>query len=96
MAELAYIKLDEDGILAGLREVSGWSVDGDQLNKTFTFDSYLAGVEFVVKVGNLAETLNHHPDIHLYWRKAVVSMTTHDVRGLSPYDFELAKLIDRM
>ena len=96
MAELAYVKLGEKEIEEGLKSLSGWSVKHDQLTIIFEFESYLAGVEFVGKVGYAAEKLNHHPDIHLYWRKAVIGMNTHDVKGLSPYDFELARQIDRL
>ncbi|MFQ3586487.1 MAG: 4a-hydroxytetrahydrobiopterin dehydratase [Fimbriimonadaceae bacterium] len=92
--ELAHIRLDDEQIAAALTELEGWSVESGNLAKTFVFDRYPEGPEFAVKVGQIAEELNHHPDIHIGYRKVRIAVHTHDVGGLSPYDFELAKRID--
>ncbi len=94
MARLEYVKLDEKEIKEGLARASGWSLTDGKLTRTFTFDTYLEGVNFASKVGSEADFLNHHPDIQIGWRKVEISVSTHDVGGVSPYDFELARLID--
>lgn len=96
MAELSYIKLGEEDIERELKSFRGWSIESGRLTKEFKFESYLSGVEFVSKVGAAAENLNHHPDIHLFWRRVVVAMNTHDVGGISPFDFELARRVDAL
>lgn len=96
MFPLEYRKLTDDQIQEGLSSLHGWLFDGGQIVKTYEFGSYPEGPDFAKRVGDLAEELNHHPDILITWCKVRVSVSTHDVRGISPYDFELAKRIDAM
>jgi 4a-hydroxytetrahydrobiopterin dehydratase len=94
--DLEYRKLSDDEIADLIAERPGWADEGGQIARTFEFPSYLEGIAFAAQVGGLAEALNHHPDILVTWRKVRVSVSTHDVKGLSPYDFELAARIDAM
>lgn len=96
MFPLEYKKLTDDQIHEGLQSLEGWLYDSGQISKTYEFDEYLKGPEFAQKVGRVAEDLNHHPDILITWCKVRISVNTHDVGGISPYDFELAKRIDAM
>ena len=96
MVELAYRQLSQEEIQEGLGTVSGWAIEGDLLCKTFTFKTYKDGVVFAAAVGYLADQLDHHPDILLSYAKAKISVNTHSVGGISPYDFELARRIDRL
>lgn len=96
MGELKYVKLSEDEIAGELKAIEGWAIEDGQLAKTFDFPNYLAGVDFASSVGHKAEQLNHHADILIKWCKVRVSMNTHDVGGLSPYDFELARRVDEL
>lgn len=94
MANLEYVKLDDAAVEREVNRLDGWLAIDGHLAKTFAFDRYLDGVEFASKVGRLAEDLDHHPDITIGYRKVHVSMNTHAVEGLSPYDFELARRIE--
>ena len=94
--ELAYKKLDDTQISEALKGVSGWSVSDGKLTKQFKFETYKDGVVFASAVGFLADKLNHHPDVLTGYAKVTVSVNTHDVGGISPYDFELAKRIDAL
>lgn len=91
---LEYRKLDDAEIAAGLASLEGWSLENGQIAKTYSFGTYPEGPVFAVRVGELAEELNHHPDMLVTWCKVRVSMNTHDVGGISPYDFELARRVD--
>jgi len=93
---LEYRKLSDDELVAELALVDGWRYDHGQITKSFSFEAYLDGPAFAMRVGEVAEALNHHPDIVIGWRKVKVSVNTHDVDGLSPYDFELARRIDAL
>lgn len=94
--ELAYVKLDDVEVRDALRDLSGWVVDHGKLAKSFEFAAYQEGVLFAAAVGVVADHLNHHPDIHIGYRKATISVNTHDVGGISPYDFELARRIEAL
>jgi 4a-hydroxytetrahydrobiopterin dehydratase len=94
--QLEYIKLNENQIRDGLHSLLGWLVRDGQLTKTYRFETYHAGLVFAMAVGYIADKLNHHPDLQIGYGRVTVSMNTHDVEGLSPYDFELARRIDAL
>ena len=94
--ELAYRKLDDSEAQNALSQLNGWAIDNGKLGKSFAFDTYKDGIVFASAVGFLADKLNHHPDLAVGYAKVSVSVNTHDVGGLSPYDFELARRIDSL
>jgi 4a-hydroxytetrahydrobiopterin dehydratase len=94
--QLEYRKLSGDEIQSGLKELGGWTVEGDKMCKEFGFNRYKDGVDFAVRVADTADAMDHHPDIEIGYQKVKVSMNTHAVEGLSPYDLELARRIERL
>ena len=87
---------DEDGYL---KELSGWSLVREgihKLTKEIKFPTYADGVHFADSVAALADSENHHPDIHVYYKRVVIELHTHAVLGLSANDFILAAKIDRI
>ena len=69
-------------------------VDG-KLTKSFTFGAFLEGIAFVQQVGELAEELDHHPDIDVRWRTVTIAVNTHDAGNtITAKDHELAARVD--
>ena len=68
----------------------GWERDGDEIARTFEFDSYLEGVGFAGAAGGLAEEAFHHPELTVGWREVEVRLTTHDAGGITENDTDLA------
>ncbi len=84
--------------LDGLQsQVAGWSVvDEHHLSKTIKFPDFRTGLEFVNRVGELAERQGHHPDLYLAWGKVEIKIWTHKIDGLTESDFILAAKIDQL
>lgn len=80
---------------AYLSKLDGWQIEGGQLVKTFQFKSFPGSLEFVNRVGELAEQAGHHPDIDIRYNRVRLSLVTHDAGGLTAKDFELAAQADR-
>jgi len=74
--------------------LTGWSRVGDEIERTFECPDFGAAIGFVVLIGFLAEAMDHHPDLDIRWRRVRVALTTHDLGGLSDWDFDLAAAID--
>ena len=55
----------------------GWAYKDKKISKSYTFDTYMNGINFVQKIAVLAERNNHHPDIIIGWCKVDVSITSH-------------------
>ncbi len=79
-----------------LTELSEWSFTDGQIKKEYSFDSYIAGLEFTYELGKIAEENGHHPDILTLWSKVKVSLVTHSINGLSDNDFIIAAKADRL
>ena len=80
-----------------LRNVSQWSVVNEHhLIREYKFPDFKQALDFVNKVGALAEEQGHHPDILLAWGKAEITLWTHKINGLTESDFIMAAKIDRL
>ena len=78
-------------------QVSGWEVvNAHHISKTFTFPDFQKALDFVNRVGAIAEQEGHHPDLHLSWGKVSVDTWTHKIDGLTESDFILAAKIDQI
>jgi 4a-hydroxytetrahydrobiopterin dehydratase len=88
-------KLSGEGIRRLLEQAPDWKVIGeDHIVREFKFPNFMKALDFVNRVGRLAEDEGHHPDIFLSWGKVIVELKTHKVDGLSENDFILAAKIE--
>ncbi len=88
---------DEELDLA-LTQVPEWKClrQEKRITRTVERATFLDGIDLVRDVAELAEDLDHHPDIDIRWRKITFSLTTHSADGLTEKDFELASEIDSL
>ncbi len=89
-------KLDPHEVETRLSSLGGWTFNGSQISKTFTFETYKSGLVFAVAVGHFADKMDHHPDLYIGYQKVKIDLNTHDVGGVSAWDFELAKQIESL
>jgi 4a-hydroxytetrahydrobiopterin dehydratase len=79
------------------RQVPDWEVvDEHHLRKKFRFKNFREALDFVNRVGELAEEQAHHPDIELGWGRVGITIFTHKIDGLTESDFILAAKVDRL
>lgn len=93
---MAATPLSEAEIAQALAKVPQWERQGAEISRTFSFPSYLLGIDFVQRVAELAETANHHPDMQVGWRKVSLRLSTHSAHGLTQKDFDLAQNVDAL
>ena len=91
---MAREKLSEADITSRLPEVPGWELTDGKLQRTFTFDNFVQAFGFMTSVALLAESMDHHPDWSNVYHRVTIGLNTHDVRGISQLDFDLAKKIN--
>ncbi|MFP3346146.1 MAG: 4a-hydroxytetrahydrobiopterin dehydratase [Sulfolobaceae archaeon] len=89
-------KLTQDEIKISLDNSKGWNLKDNKLEKVFLFKDFRESVQFVNKIQLVADAMNHHPDICIYYNKVIIQLTTHDVDGITDLDVELAKKIDEI
>ncbi len=89
-------KLTNTDVTKQLLKISGWNVNTKmtELSKSFEVPTFVTGLALAAKIAVHAEVMGHHPIVELSAEKIKVKLTTHDVKGLSKLDFELARRID--
>lgn len=89
-------KLTAAEIRENLNGLDDWTVAEDKLARKYKFKNFAESLDFVNKVGEIAERRDHHPDILFGWGYAEFFITTHDAGGITERDFELAREINEL
>lgn len=76
--------------------MAGWRVVDGRLDREYRFPDFAKALAFVNRIGEIAEALNHHPDILFGWGKAKVTTWSHDANAITDRDWELARRIDAL
>ena len=86
--------LDDDEIADRLP--ADWEREGDEIVRTFEFDSYLEGVGFAAGAGGLAQEAFHHPELTISWQEVEVRLTSHEEGGITDQDIDLAERFNEL
>ncbi len=90
-------KLERGDVDAWLAAHPGWTREGeDAIAKRFDLPDFASALAFAVRLGMVAEKRDHHPDVLIGWGKARVVWTTHDAKGITRLDLELAEATDSL
>jgi 4a-hydroxytetrahydrobiopterin dehydratase len=89
-------KLSEDQIAGALESLPEWQREGDTLVRTLRFADFVHAVDFVEAVAQIAEELQHHPDIDIRYNKVTLRLSTHSAGGLTTNDLALAERLDKV
>jgi len=72
-----------------------WKTENNKLKKEFTFNDFMEALGFVNQVGELAQGMDHHPDILIHsYKKVLITLTTHSEGKVTDLDHQLASKID--
>jgi len=89
-------RLSDNEIDFNLTTLKGWSLDEDRIVKSIVFKDFKEAIAAMIKIGEAAEELNHHPDWYNSYNKLNIKLGTHDVGGITMKDFELAQRIEEI
>ena len=88
--------LQGEALIPYKEQLPGWKiVEEHHISKSFLFPDFKTALDFVNRVGAVAEQEGHHPDLCLAWGKVDAQIYTHKIRGLTGSDFILAAKIDK-
>jgi len=88
--------LSPDDVAAALSTLPLWSGGPDGIERTLELPSFRAAVEAISVIADVAEQLDHHPDVDLRWTRVRVAVVTHSAGGLTQLDLDLAQRIDAL
>ena len=93
----AGVKLDDAALRALPQTLPAWRFDaqrGGTIERKFEFADFIEAFGFMTRIALEAEKRNHHPEWFNVYNRVVITLTTHDVGGLSSNDIELARVVD--
>jgi 4a-hydroxytetrahydrobiopterin dehydratase len=90
------VRLSDSERSAALSRLTGWRHEPrrDAIVKAFHFTDFAAAFGFMSEIAVIAEAMNHHPEWFNVYNRVEVTLTTHDVNGLSARDIKLAEAMD--
>ena len=88
------IKITEDRFDEELLNLKEWKIVDGKINRTFKFSNFVEAFSFMTKVALEAEKIDHHPEWSNTYNNVDIKLSTHDLKGISTFDFYLAKRID--
>jgi 4a-hydroxytetrahydrobiopterin dehydratase len=88
-------RLSQIEITKGLESLGDWTQEGEAIKRVVKFESFMKAIDFINRVAALAEEADHHPELFNVYDKVEIVLTTHDAKGLTAKDFDLAEKIDR-
>ncbi|WP_406730565.1 4a-hydroxytetrahydrobiopterin dehydratase [Streptomyces sp. NBC_01794] len=78
-----------------LRELPGWSLEGDRIARAYRLANHFAATAMVVHIAQIQDELNHHSDLTLGYNTLSLSVNSHDTGGaVTEKDFELAQRVE--
>jgi 4a-hydroxytetrahydrobiopterin dehydratase len=86
--------LETSTIDAALTELEGWERDGDALRREYRLDGFRDAIDLIVRIADLADDANHHPELTNVYNRLTVVLTTHDAGGITQKDLDLAAAIE--
>jgi 4a-hydroxytetrahydrobiopterin dehydratase len=89
-------RLSPEELAAALPRLPLWSGDGDALRRTVDLPSFRDAVAAIDAIADVAEEMDHHPDIDLRWRTLHLTLASHSAGGVTELDLELARRIDAL
>ena len=90
------MKLSPADVDQRMKSLSGWSLQGDEIRKQYTFKDFPAAIAFVNRLAPEAEAADHHPDILINYKRVMLTYSTHSEGGLTEKDFAGAVMADRV
>jgi 4a-hydroxytetrahydrobiopterin dehydratase len=89
---MALLNIDE--INDHLTNLPGWSLKGDAIEKEWMFKDFKEALQFINKIGTIAEKHNHHPELYNVYSKVKLRFNTHDKGGITLRDINIANEIN--
>ena len=91
-------KLTPDDFISELKTLDGWSraKERDAMEKSFNFVDFKEAFLFMTRVATKVEEMNHHPEWFNVYSKINVTLTTHDAKGVTQLDIEMARFMNQI
>ena len=88
--------LNDAEVRAALQPLPGWTQSGKAIERNLRFDNFVKAMEFVNRIAEAAEAVNHHPDIYVSYNNVKLTLISHDSGGVTQRDIKMAARINEL
>jgi 4a-hydroxytetrahydrobiopterin dehydratase len=88
--------LTDEEVDSAAKDLDGWERADGALRRSVKFPTFLDGIDAVRRVGEHAESKDHHPDIDIRWRTVTFALVTHSEGGITDKDVQMASDINEI
>ncbi len=88
--------LSDAEVQQALQKLPGWKKNGNAIERHFQFANFVQAMEWVNRIAEAAEAVNHHPDIHISYNKVALALVSHDSGGITQRDIRMAGKINEL
>jgi 4a-hydroxytetrahydrobiopterin dehydratase len=93
---MAAQKLTPEGLDTALKELTAWSIQNDKLHREYRFPDFAHAFGFMTIAAIEIDKRNHHPEWSNVYNRVTVDLTTHDSKGITQKDVDLARLLEQL
>jgi 4a-hydroxytetrahydrobiopterin dehydratase len=93
---MAITRATDEEIQAVMNELGTWTVEGGKLHREYVFQDFIQAFGFMAQAALLAERAAHHPEWFNVYKRVVVDLTTHEAKGITSKDFDLARGMEQI
>jgi 4a-hydroxytetrahydrobiopterin dehydratase len=88
--------LSDSEIQDRLKQLTAWKYENGAIRRVYQTDGWRGSLLVANAIGFLCEAADHHADVTVTWPKVSVALSTHSAGGITPKDFEVARLIEAL
>ncbi|MFI5421032.1 MAG: 4a-hydroxytetrahydrobiopterin dehydratase [Nitrososphaerales archaeon] len=96
MTDEDWRKFSEAEIREGIKALKTWKVEKGKLHREFEFQSFEDAISYMVRVSLEISKMDHHPEWFNVYNTVKIDLVTHELDGISGYDFILAKKLETL
>ena len=89
-------KLTAAEIDSAIHELPGWSVAAGKLHRSYVFRDFVQAWAFMSSSALVVQQMDHHPEWSNVYNRVTVDLVTHDLKGISTWDLELARKLEAL
>ena len=88
--------LEDSDLKDALKKCPEWDYEKKSISRTIEFEDFNEAIDFVNDLAEIADEVEHHPDIHIRHTKVTIKLTTHDAGGITELDIDFAQRVDNL
>jgi 4a-hydroxytetrahydrobiopterin dehydratase len=93
---MAAQKLTAEALKTALQDLPSWSIQHEKLHREYRFPDFAHAFGFMAAAAIEIDKRDHHPEWLNVYNRVTIDLTTHDSKGITQKDVDLAHLLEKL